>query len=347
MDYQKYVDENHIENFLNFMYDHPNIYKKLLLDKSVNLSSIKYKNKRRVLSKINISIQDIQYFIDLIEIENPTAFCKLDSGLYSYCRSNGLLDFINYPNKRSSYKNINTLEDFQKYVEVNNLNNPREFEIFNKSLYTKLIKKNLADKIKYNKRKTNYQGTFDTLELIQKFINDNNIISSIDFKLRFSPYYYKMASLGLCYSVNYVNSNLPNGIQSGWEEEVYFLLKNLGYEVKTQIKYDKLHPLSKIDIEVLKNGKFITYVEIQGEHHFMKRYGSNEKEKIDRFIKTRKYDLNKHRYALKNNRSILYLTFSKYLITKYGFPFYVYTSLEDLVNEIKRLEMEQNKKGES
>lgn len=338
MNYQNFINQNNIENFLDFMYKFPQIYKMMVLDKNIKISNIKYNNKRRKLSCLNINNEDIQFFIDLLEIKNPLEFCSLDSGLYSYCRSNNLLNKLIYKNKRKTYKNINTIEDFQNYINDHNFNNPREFELNNKSLYTKLVKSKLSKKVYYKERKSDYSGTFDSIENVQKFIDDNKITSPLDFKTRFSRYYYKTAALGLCYKITYFGLKYKNGfLQSGWEKELYCLLIKSGYEVKTQIKYDKNHPNSRIDFEVLYNGTHISFIEIQGEHHFMKRYGNTSLEKIKRFIQTRKLDINKNRFSKINDKNMIYFCFSEYIYKKYGYPYYVFTSIKLLLKELEKI----------
>ena len=78
----------------------------------------------------------------------------------------------NKPRKARKWKNFNTLEDFQKYIDENNIKSPKDFRLKNRGLYYRAghnLKLDLS-KLVYPSRECTNWGFINTLEDVKKFI---------------------------------------------------------------------------------------------------------------------------------------------------------------------------------
>lgn len=102
-------------------------------------------------------------------------------------------DDVVYTEKTRDFKtnkNLNNLEDFQKFVDENNIENYSDFNSRFPSTYKKLVGKHLAKEIKYkNPLKYERENKLRSIEEFQKFINDNNISSPNDFRENYKTEY--------------------------------------------------------------------------------------------------------------------------------------------------------------
>lgn len=88
------------------------------------------------------------------------------------------------PHKAWKWKNFNTLEDFQKYINENNIRSPKDFQLKDRRLYYRAghnLKLDLF-KLVYPSRKNTNWGFINTLEDVKKFIIEKNITKDIFVK---------------------------------------------------------------------------------------------------------------------------------------------------------------------
>ena len=91
-------------------------------------------------------------------------------------------------------KDFNTVEDFQQFIDNNKITRPLDFKKGYPSIYNRLVRKNFADKVNYPNRRTSLlYRDINSLEKINKFIKDNQIISSSDLKINY-PIIYNRAN---------------------------------------------------------------------------------------------------------------------------------------------------------
>lgn len=91
-------------------------------------------------------------------------------------------------------KDFNTVEDFQQFIDNNKITRPLDFKKGYPSIYNRLVRKNFADKVNYPNRRTSLlYRDINSLEKINKFIKDNQIISSSDLKINY-PIIYSRAN---------------------------------------------------------------------------------------------------------------------------------------------------------
>ena len=93
-------------------------------------------------------------------------------------------------------KDFNTVEDFQQFIDKNKITRPLDFKKGYPSIYNRLVRKKFADKVNYPNRRTSllYRDV-NSLERINKFIEDNQIISSSDLKINYPIIYNKASNL--------------------------------------------------------------------------------------------------------------------------------------------------------
>lgn len=87
-----------------------------------------------------------------------------------------------------------SLEDFQKYIDDNNIKSKRDFRLLNRYLYNRYIRL-IPKENRLLKFKEEYYHHFDylsTVEDFQRFINDNNIKRPVEFRKRFPKEYDRM-----------------------------------------------------------------------------------------------------------------------------------------------------------
>lgn len=76
-----------------------------------------------------------------------------------------------------------------------------------------------------------------------------------------------------------------------------------------------------------------TIIEVQGPTHFKPVYNDEKFEII------RERDEIKYNYCISNNINILYFTYDSSLVENYGYPHYVYTNENLLLDKLKELSL--------
>lgn len=114
---------------------------------------------------------------------------------------------------------------------------------------------------------------------------------------------------------------------SSWEKSLVSFLQDK-LIVNTQL--DSYSSYSKIDI-FLPNLNIA--IEVQGPNHYSKHCRGS----FNSFLKTRKSDIKKNRWYREQGITLLYFSYDKLLVEKYGYPWYIYTSEKELLAEIERI----------
>ena len=74
------------------------------------------------------TLEDFQNFINENDINSPKDFKKVNLTLYGKLSKLRLCKFVKYKHRLNDFSNFNTLEDFQKFIDENNINSPKDFE---------------------------------------------------------------------------------------------------------------------------------------------------------------------------------------------------------------------------
>lgn len=96
-------------------------------------------------------------------------------------------------NERSDL--LTTLEDFQNYINENNIKSKKEFRITNKYLYNRYIRlfsKNERNLKFKEERYHSFEDEFKTIDDFQKFINEHEIEKPVEFKRKYPKIYDRL-----------------------------------------------------------------------------------------------------------------------------------------------------------
>ncbi len=114
----------------------------------------------------------------------------VDSGLYSVLWKRGLLDLLEFEEKRTYWKEISDeelIELAKKVMRENGISGRKELEDINSGIYNNLRKRGLLSRIGFErkrkkKRSWNDVSDEELLELARKLIEENGICSRLKFK---------------------------------------------------------------------------------------------------------------------------------------------------------------------
>lgn len=343
---QKYIDDNNLSKS-SLKRKHCDVYRQ---SKELGiLGQLKFPLVKTDLSEYKTET-DFQKYIDENNIESLLDLRKNHKSIYYKLVRNKLQSKIKFKKQtRQNLENYNNIKSIQEFIDSNNINSPKELKESFINLFWKIHQLGISDKIVY-KNKRNYRDlkSFSTLESFQKFLDDNNILSAQEFHDSDYGLYQKAGRLKLLDKLKYKYKKRSK-TEIAVEKE---LLKFYSF-VEIEKEFDWLIHKSNLSLDVYIPELKIA-IECQGEHHFIP---------IDRFggeagyLKQVERDKIKKDLCIEHGITLLYYSDFKFITRSLKTKIYseinsyklgtVYTSLEDLVNEIKRLEMEQNKKEES
>lgn len=288
----------------------------------------------RDLSKYS-KLSDFQEIIDNNQIKSPSEFQKFDGSLYKKAQILNLHKLLKFEKRRicnrvNDWKNISTLEDFQKFIAYNNIQSSSEFRVKYNTLYQKAIRLKIKNQLIFNKTKFwRSLEAYEELADFQKFIEDNKILSPTEFKHFDFALYRKACHKGFANNLIYVSRKMSFG-------EIYiqkFLdQNNIKYSFQKKFDWlkDKTHLYLDFYLPEYKVG-----IEVQGKQHFIQNdyFGGatifNEDCKRDKL----KYDLCKN-----NGINIIYFVntinenFSNVNFDKYWGT--IYTDSMEILNFI-------------
>lgn len=340
---QKYIDDNNLSKS-SLKRKHHNVYK--LSIKLGILDKLKFPLVKTDLSKYKTEI-DFQKYIDDNKVESLYELSKSHKPIYYKLVRNKLQSKVKFKKQaKQNLKEFNDLKSIQKFIDSNNINSPKELKESFINLFWKIHQLGINDKLIYkNKRNHRNLKSFSTLDSFQKFLDDNNILSAQEFHDIDYGLYQKAGRLKLLDKLKYKYKKRSK-TEIVVEKE---LLKFYSY-IEIEKEFDWLIYINNLSLDIYIPELKIA-IECQGEHHFIPidRFGGESG-----YFKQIERDKIKKNLCLEHGITLLYYSDFKFITRSLKSKIFskinsyelgtVYTSLKDLINEIKRLEIEQNKK---
>lgn len=292
------------------------------------------------------TLEDFQNYIDQSCIETYKDFRKLHKSIYERylsLRKNWTSSELKFKKDLivSKHRDLNTLEDFQKFIDDNNIQTKTELREKYKSVssrFFKIIPKEERCNLKFPKELHHYfYNELSTLEDFQKFINDNRILRPIDFKSRFPKEYDRFCRIipqddksRIIYKID--DPDYYGSRRSYGERYLRKLFTETGFNfIQEKTFPDLTGKYSYLRYDFYLNDLNIL-VEYHGEQHFNKN-SAFYSDLID--INDRK----KYEYSKKNGIPILYFTLHSSAYKKYGYFTEVLTDVNTLLERIKEIGM--------
>ena len=215
--------------------------------------------------------------------------------------------------KRHVWTNYDTIEKVQNFINTHpEIQRPRDLEKVWPGLKRIIQKNGWSKEVKYPTRKHSWEE-YNTIDDINKFIKENNILSTGDFKRRFDGLYCRVQHLGLSYEdLIYEDDSIRENIKAA--------------EKRIKEATDSLDTISKIN-QYIKDNKITSksklrkdyrplYTSISRRNLFneLKYYEAPKLtfEEIDEYVKLNKIhnpkelrELNINYYKFCRNKSIL------------------------------------------
>lgn len=228
-----------------------------------------------------------------------------------------------YSEKHNYGTSFSTVEDFQKFIDSNNIIRPVMFRRNYPKIYDRLcriLSKEEKQRLIYQTRVRSYSD-IDTIDLLQDFIDANEVHSRKELHKRFPGLYVKFT--GQLDSVTFKSNNMSVG-----ENFLSRLLNENNIKFETQKIYPELKNITYLRFDFYLPDYNIL-IEHQGEEHFGKgKFYTENVTKNDKL----KYD-----YAITNGIPILYYTIYKGDYKKLGYFTEVITDADILIQKIKEI----------
>lgn len=178
--------------------------------------------------------------------------------------------------------------------------------------------------------KSKWSGVVD-LESAQRKIDELGIKTPGELSINYGGLKHRLQNLGLIGKLKFSGT----GFDSLWENDLYHLIEtNLSYTslrhnvmISSDCRY--INPLI-FDIVIEYPDFHITAIEIQGPSHFTQIYSQSSSLDI-----VQKRDKIKYEYCMTNNIDLYYFTYEPKLLEKFGYPYYVYTDENLLLEKLK------------
>lgn len=235
------------------------------------------------------------------------------------------------PSLKPDYTCLKTKYDFKQFIENNNIKSRKDLGIrFNKVgvKFNKLLTKEERDEILPPLRK-DFSNLID-YENFKIFIEDNNILSRKDFKVRFAGAYRRFKNRLTNKEKDLLLSTINGSLG---EKFLCRLFSNNSIVFETEKTYEDLY--SKNNVKLRYDFYLPEYgilVEYHGEQHFNPDDNFYTKDGIKR-------DKQKFEYAKLNNISILYFTNEVEVYEKFGYFTEVITDSDILIEKIKEIKI--------
>ena len=330
-DFNNFIKQHYITDSENFNKRFNNEYKRSIeLGIAENLI---YCPKIKNWEFLN-TIEDFNNFIIQNNITSPKDFIDKFRGGYDKASRLKFTKDLSYKTKLRNWSHLNTIEDFNNFIIQNNIISPIEFEKRFSSVYNRARRLGIVKNLIFEHKQNNWKN-INSVNDFNKFIKKNNIINSVDFQNRFCAGWQKAIRLKITKKFIYCKIQF----KSSWEKYLYDIIdndqdfSNLEKEVvfedcknKKELPFDLMFSFSK-----KPNIKII--IEIQGPTHYAAIYKSEKK-----YISTRKNDIIKNKWA--REKEDIYLFYYSELnehLNDNCYPYYIYTSIKELLNDIKKL----------
>lgn len=324
---QAWIDKTGIDHVTQIKENYKDVYyciKKLGL-----LGKLNYPNKEcpfRFEEGTFMGLDDFQQYVDENKIECRKEFREKHSTVYNrFIRVIETKDrnLLHFPKKGTTKYNgtFLTAEEYNLYIRDNNLESPIDLRKFNPSLYDHLynyVPDEEKKKINWKYRWKSW-NTIDTVEKLQKFVQENYVINRKDLHKRFPGLYVKFQK-----SLDSIHFMGKVTISQGEKFIINQLIK-YGINFSTQKTFPGFKNTDAYRFDIYLIDKNIL-IEHQGEGHFGKgRYYSEELIESDKI---------KKKFAEDNHIKLIYFTIYKSEYEKFGYFSNVITDVDVLLREI-------------
>lgn len=163
-DFQKYVDDNKFQSASDFEIGNPGLYARACVLKVAK--KLKYPVTRNDYT--DMDFDDFQQFIwDHPEIQRPTDFERLYCGMYSCALDRDYAKKLEYPNKRPERCSFSTIEEFQNFINENDIETPGILRTKFYTVYRKASRLGLLRELKFELRGTRSAGEVEMKRLLE------------------------------------------------------------------------------------------------------------------------------------------------------------------------------------
>ena len=336
---QEFINSNNISSLSTFTKNFPEICKKAKI--SGVSGKLKFKEQNKWKKEFNFdNPKELQKFIDYFEVKSPRdlIYCFGSTIYKPFCKFHKEIEYLDQV--KNKYKGV-TLEQVQKIIDDNNYETAKDFRAAQRGLYGYVqSQKTWLRELKYKKAFKSWIH-INTLEEFNKFIQENNITSSKDFRENYGGLAIRASRLKL--EKHLVFCKNSSGFRSAWEKDLFDLINNDRdfINLDKNVCFDDCKNENPLPFDLVfqssKNPNINFIIEIQGPTHFTEIYGK------DRLIKTRKNDIIKNRWVKKKKDFYLFYYTNLQKIRCHSFnkrsfyPYYIYTSVKELLDDVKKL----------
>lgn len=305
------------------------------------------KNKP-VISKFSkyLDIEILNKFILDNNLKGVADLQKLDGSLYNYLRRYpDIFKSMKFPLDYLIDEARNNFQDFVIKYKITGRECLRN--VCGRVLWRIVVDEKLDNNVSYynqSNKSINFERWINYgLEEIQEYIINNKIIGKADFNKRERGLYNRAVTLKILDKLIFEKDQFA----STWERDIFYefetyigkTIKSIDLQYKFEDCIDKT--CLPFDFKInLMNGKTVI-LEVTGPYHFI----NNSVGCFSRFTNLRKHDIIKHNYCKKRDIQLFYYSYSKDLIDKFGYPYYVYTNIKQLLRDMGIIESPYNKKN--
>lgn len=269
------------------------------------------------------SVMKVQDFILENNISSRGQLKLNFSGLYWKSVNNKWINLLKFKNDCNNYSNIETAEDAQKFILDNNIKSYTDRENRFPGFSSKCDKHKWNLELSYcEPPKTTNWNFIDSINKAQEFIKSEGLTRS-EFSTEYPGLIDKFYKKSWMKDLVFLNKKY----KSSWETKMKLILENNNISDKITILENSKFSYSNHSELDLFIPEYKIAVEIQGPTHFWEIYGKQS------FSFTRKSDLKKNRWCRENGIKLYYFSYGDEYV-KYGYPYYIYTSEKELLNDI-------------
>ena len=282
------------------------------------------------------SVEAFQKFVDDNGFENLGQLSEKYPGIGKQFRQGrgGIKDKFTWKKPAFSWKQM-TVEELQKFIEDNNVLNKYDLsKRFPKlAFHSRSSEWDILDKVSFPVDTTYGRWEdYNTVEDFQKFIEENKITGKKDFNTRFRGMWQRARNRNLLKDLKFCGDPIYDSV---WEKDLTKAIKDSlpeNIEIKTHVILNDCIDKGPLILDILieHNGKQVA-IEIQGPYHFNTGYN-----KLDKYIRNRKHDIQKNRYFSEKNVPILYFSYDQGLVDL-GYPYYISINENEILKDIKLL----------
>lgn len=217
--------------------------------------------------------KDFQNYIDTNNVESLNDLFNNHKSIYYKLVRKKFQSKVRFKKSlRTRLSSFNTIEDFQEYINNNNISSPKDLKNINKSLFYKMDNLKIRDKLVFPNKKThNDLSQFKTITDFQNYIDQNNIKSAKYFLKKNNGLYQKAGLL------NYSNKLIyPYRKKSIIEIDLEEFLSTK-FKLEIQKTFDWLKNETSMSLDIFIEELSLA-IEIQGDQHYIPidYYGGND-----------------------------------------------------------------------